>query len=206
MRTRYSLPGNITQDQFLRQLQARFSVDLTSLGTQTRRYFDTFDWRLFRRELALCQVHDTVALWSLDSRPVGERTPCSALLPCVGEWVESPLKAQLLPLVSIRALMERAVVHAAYFALAEQAAPHRPVANIVFEESAAKDYAGIVPFPTQVEVSGLCRGGGWAVRMAGFLSPDSGFPEWSAGDPVHSPTGARLFCETRVWVRARYAG
>ena len=160
MRTRYSLPGNITQDQFLRHLQARFSVDLTSLGTQTRRYFDTFDWRLFRRERALCQAHDTVALWSLDSRPVGERTPCSALLPCVGEWVESPLKAQLLPLVSIRALMERAVVHAAYFALAEQAAPHRPVANIVFEESATKDHAGIVPFPTQVEVSAYAESAG----------------------------------------------
>ena len=141
-RTRYSLPEHLTQDQFLRQLQARFPVELTSLGTQTRRYFDTFDWRLFRRERALCQVHDTVALWSLDHRPVSERTPCSALLPYVSEWVESPLKAQLLPLVSIRALMERAVVHAAYFALAEQAAPHRPVANIVFEESAPKTTEG----------------------------------------------------------------
>ena len=153
MRTRYSLPEHLTQDQFLRQLQARFPVELTSLGTQTRRYFDTFDWRLFRRKRALCQVHDTVALWSLDSRPVSERTPCSALLPRVSEWLESPLKAHLLPLVSIRALMERAVVHASYLTLAERAAPQRPVANIVFEESAAKDYGGIVPFPTQIEVS-----------------------------------------------------
>ena len=153
VRTRYSLPGNITQDQFLRQLQVRFPVELTSLGTQTRRYFDTFDWRLFRRERALCQTHDTVALWSLDHRPVSERTPCLALLPRVSEWLESPLKAHLMPLVSIRALMERAVVHASYLTLAERAAPQRPVANIVFEESAAKDYGGIVPFPTQVEVA-----------------------------------------------------
>ena len=108
MRTRYTLPGNITQDQFLRQVQAR---------------------------------------------PVSERTPCLALSSCVGEWEESPLKAQLLSLVSIRALMERAVVHAAYFALAERTASHRPVAHIVFEERAAKDYGGLVPFPTQVEVS-----------------------------------------------------
>ena len=152
-RARYTLPESTTQDQFLRQLQARFSVALVSLGTQTRHYFDTFDWRLFRRELALCQAHDTVALWSLDNRPVSERTPCSALLPWVGEWAESPLKAHLLPLVSIRALMERAVVHATYVALAEQAAPHRPVAHIVFEEGAAKDYGRIVPLPTQVEVA-----------------------------------------------------
>ena len=113
-RARHTLPESTTQDQFLRQLQARFPVALASLGTQTRHYFDTFDWRLFRRRLALCQTHDTAALWSLDHRPVSERTPCLALLPYVGEWVESPLKAQLLPLVSIRALMERAVVHAAY--------------------------------------------------------------------------------------------
>ena len=153
MRTRYTLPGSITQDQLLRQLQARFPVELASLGIQTRHYFDTFDWRLFRRERALCQAHDTVALWSLDNRPVSERTPCLTLPPCVDEWTESPLKAQLLPLVSIRALMERAVVHAAYFALAEQAAPHHPVAHIVFEEGAAKDYGRVVPLPTQVEVA-----------------------------------------------------
>lgn len=152
-RARHTLPESTTQDQFLRQLQTRFPVALASLGTQTRHYFDTFDWRLFRRGLALCQTHDTAALWSLDHRPVSERTPCLALLPCVGEWAESPLKAQLLPLVSIRALMERAVVHAAYFTLAEQAAPHRPVAHIVFEESAAIDYGRIVPLPTQVEVA-----------------------------------------------------
>ena len=152
-RTRYTLPGSTTQDQLLGQLQMRFPVELTSLGTQTRHYFDTFDWRLFRRGLALCQAHDTVALWSLDNRPVSERAPCLALPPCVGEWDESPLKAQLLPLVSIRALMGRAVVHAAYFALAEQTAPYRPVAHIVFEEGAATDYGRIVPLPTQVEVA-----------------------------------------------------
>ena len=152
-RTRYTLPGSTTQDQLLGQLQMRLPVEPTSLGTQARHYFDTIDWRLFRRGLALCQVHDTVALWSLDNRPVSERAPCSALPPCVGKWDESPLKAQLLPLVSIRALMERAVVHATYFALAEQAAPHRPVAHIVFEEGAATDYGRIVPLPTQVEVA-----------------------------------------------------
>lgn len=152
-RTRYTLPGSTTQDQLIGQLQMRFPVELTSLGTQARHYFDTFDWRLFRRELALCQAHDTVALWSLDNRPVSERTSCSVLPSYVSKWTESPLKAQLLPLVSIRALMERAVVYAAYFVLAEQAAPHRPVAHIVFEESAVKDYGRIVPLPTQVEVA-----------------------------------------------------
>ncbi len=152
-RTRYTLPGSTTQDQFLGQLQARFPVEVAFLGTQTRHYFDTFDWRLFRRERALCQTHDTAALWSLDNCPISERVPCSVLLPYVSEWAESPLKTQLLPLVSIRALMERAVVHAAYFALAERAAPHRPVAHIVFEEGAAKDYGRIGSLPTQVEVA-----------------------------------------------------
>ena len=152
-RIRYTLPGSTTQDQFLGQLQACFPVERISLGTQTRRYFDTFDWRLFRRERALCQTHDTVALWSLDSRPISERTLGSALLPDVSAWPESPLKAQLLPLVSVRALMERVVVHAAYFTLAEQAAPWRPVAHIVFEESAATDDGRIVPLPTQVEIA-----------------------------------------------------
>ncbi len=153
MRTRYTLPGGTAQGHLLGQLQTRFPVELTSLGTQTRHYFDTFDWRLFRRGLALCQARDTVALWSLDNRPVSERTSCSALPPWVSEWAESPLKAQLLPLVSIRALLERAVVHAAYFTLAEQTAPRRPVAHIVFEEGAATDYGRIVPLPTQVEVT-----------------------------------------------------
>ena len=152
-RTRHTLPGSTTQDQLLGQLQRRFPIELTSLGTQARHYFDTFDWRLFRRGLALCQARDTVALWSLDSRPVSERTSCSALPPYVSKWVESPLKAQLLPLVSIRALMERGVVHAAYFTVAEQAAPYRPVAHVVFEEGAAKDYGRIVPLPAQIEVA-----------------------------------------------------
>ena len=152
-RTHSTLPGSTTQDQLLGQVQMRFPLELTSLGTQTRHYFDTFDWRLFRRGLALCQARDTVALWSLDSRPVSERTSCLALPPYVSKWAESPLKAQLLPLVSIRALMERAVVHAAYFVLAEQAAHHRPVAHIVFEEGAATDYGRIVPLPPQVEVT-----------------------------------------------------
>ncbi len=159
-RTRYILPEETTPGQFLGQLRARFPGEITALGTQTRRYFDTFDWRLFRRGLVLCQTHDTVALWSLDNRPVSEPTPGSALLPLVRDWPESPLKTQLLPLVSVRALLERAVVHAAYFALAEPAATHRPVAQIVFEEAAAKDYGQVGPLPTQVEVTAYCGSAG----------------------------------------------
>ena len=193
MRTRYTLPGNITQDQFLRQLQARFSVEVAFLGTQTRHYFDTFDWRLFRRERALCQTRDTVALWSLDNRPVSERTPCSALLPHVSEWLESPLKAQLLPLVSIRALLERAVVHAAYLAIAEQATPHRPVANIVFEESAAKDYGRLVPLPTQVEVAAY-TGSAVAGELRAWLD--------SLGLTAVSPSGPAATLSTVQQARA----
>ena len=193
MRTRYTLPGSTTQDQFLRQLQARFPVELISLGTQTRHYFDTFDWRLFRRELALCQARDTVALWSLDNRPVSERTPCSALQPYVSKWKESPLKAQLLPQVSIRALMERAVVHAAYFVLAEQGTPYCPVAHIVFEEGAATDYGRIVPLPTQVEVTAYA-GSTVAGELRAWLD--------SLGLTAVSPSGPAATLHTVQQVRA----
>ena len=168
-RTRSTLPSSAERGEFLHEMQARFpTLEVAFLGTQTRRYCDTFDWRLFRRGLALCQMNDTVALWSLDNRPVGERTPCVALLPWVSDWPDSPLKAQLLPLVSIRALTERAVVHASYLAVSEQAAPHRPVVNIVFEESARKDQGHIVPFPTQIEVSPYA-GSGVAGELCAWL-------------------------------------
>ncbi len=191
-RTRYTLSGNVARGQFLRQLQARFAVEVTFLGTQTRRYFDTFDWRLFRRELALCQVNDTVALWSLDNRPVGERTPCLALLPWVSDWVESPLKAQLLPLVSIRALLERAVVHVSYLALAEQVAPHRPVVNIVFEESAVKDQDRVAPFPTQIEVSPYA-GSAVARELCAWLAPLALKPISGPLASLHTAQQARAY-------------
>ena len=113
-------------------------MEVNALGTQTRRYYDTFDWRLFKHHRTLCQVDDTVSLWTLDNRPIGERTPLIALPPFVADWPDSLLKAELSRFVSIRALMERVMVHASYIAISEQAAPYRPVMNIVFEEPACK--------------------------------------------------------------------
>lgn len=151
-RTRYTLPAGMEMDDALRSLLERFSVDVASVETQTRRYYDTFDWDLFEDALALCRVDEAVALWSLDHRPVGERTPFPAGLPFVADWPDSLLKTQLADLVSVRALLERATVHARHVAISARTNPSKPVANLTFENAVAHEPGIVVPCAAQVEV------------------------------------------------------
>ena len=151
-RTRYTLPAGVEPDDVLRSLLDRFPVDVARVATQTRRYYDTFDWDLFEDALALCRVDETIALWSLDHRPVGERTPFPVGRPFVADWPDSRLKTRLADLVSVRALLERATVHARHVEISARTNPPRPVANLTFENAAAHEPGIVVPCAAQVEM------------------------------------------------------
>lgn len=151
-RTRYMLPAGVEPDDVLRSLLDRFPVDVARVATQTRRYYDTFDWDLFEDALALCRVGETTALWSLDHRPVGERTPFPVGRPFVADWPDSRLKTRLADLVSVRALLERATVHARHVEISARTNPPRPVANLTFENAAAHEPGLVIPCAAQVEV------------------------------------------------------
>jgi len=151
-RTRYTLPAGVEPDDVLRGLQERFPVAVAGVETQMRRYYDTFDWRLFRHALALCRVDESAALWALDDRPVGERTPFLAGRPFVADWPDSWLQTQLADLVSVRALLERATVHARYVAISARTNPPGPVANLTFEDAAAYEPGLVMPFARFVDL------------------------------------------------------
>ena len=151
-RTRYTLPAGVEPDDVLRSLLERFPVDVARVATQTRRYYDTFVWDLFKDALALCRVEEAVALWSLDHRPVGERTPFPTGLPFVADWPDSLLKTQLADLVSVRALLKRATVHSRHVEISARTNPPRPAANLTFENAVAHEPGIVVPFAAQVEV------------------------------------------------------
>ena len=151
-RTRYTLPAGAEPDDLLRGLQERFPVTVAGVETQTRHYYDTFDWKLFKHALALCRMDGTAALWSLDERPVGERTPFPAGRPFVADWPDSRLQTQLADLVSVRALLERATVHARHVAISARTTPPGPAANLTFEDAAAHEPGSVTPFARCVDV------------------------------------------------------
>lgn len=179
-RTRYTLPAGAEPDDVLRGLQERFPVAVAGVETQTRRYYDTFDWRLFRHALALCRVDETAALWSLDGRPVGERTPFPAGRPFVADWPDSRLKTQLADLVSVRALLERATVHAQHIAISARTNPPEPVANLTFEDAAAHEPGIVTPFARCVEVQ-TYPGADGADDLCAWFEAVCGAPGEAAG-------------------------
>lgn len=149
---RYKLPRDEERGGFLDRLQERFPIEITRAETCTRRYFDTFDWRLFRHGLALCRVHDSGALWTLDNRPVGERFDFPDVRPFVADWSDNRLKTRLTRLVSSRALIERTVVHALQVEISSQTLPPRPAVNLKFEDASVRGAGHLAPLATHVDL------------------------------------------------------
>lgn len=187
-RTRYTLPARVEPDDVLRDLQERFPVGVAGVETQTRHYYDTFDWKLFRHALALCRVDETAALWSLDDRPVGERTPFPAGRPFVADWPDSRLQTQLADLVSVRALLERATVHARHVTLSARTTPPGPVANLTFEDAAAHEPGLVTPLARCVDVQTYPEADG-ADDICAWFEAVCGAPGETAG-PLASLCGA----------------
>lgn len=70
-------------------------------------YYDTFDWRLYRRGLTLVRDHDAVRLRDRTTGRIRASLPFGhdPLPPLVRDWPDDDLRSALVPMVKVRALL-----------------------------------------------------------------------------------------------------
>lgn len=102
------LPTDPSQSQrLLREIQKNYAIQKQPPTSCRQTFFDTFDWRLFRKGLTLIVDQDQATLISLKSNTPVATAPWPQKKPSRfwWQWPESNLKTRLRSLLDVRALL-----------------------------------------------------------------------------------------------------
>ena len=108
--TLYSLAGDHEAHDLVGRLAETCERACSSSGILT--FFDTFDWRLFRKSLALCRRDRELGLYPLSALDSLARQAVSGEPRCAGDIPAGDLRAATEPIVAPRALLVVAQVRA----------------------------------------------------------------------------------------------
>ncbi len=126
-------PYELDPKKFQTKLEKRFKCAIDDRFSAQETYFDTFDWRLYREDLALFFSRDELALRSLKDMQVRAMAPCKKPPAFIGELPTCALRRALEPIVEPRALIVRAVLrrHRCRFRVLDD--NQKTVARLVWE-------------------------------------------------------------------------
>jgi CHAD domain-containing protein len=105
---KFYLPNGYDQPDLIEQLAGDLSVEAGTAVAENVVFYDTFDWRLYHKKLALFGHGDRLLLRRLDDRQVFHSLESGAQPVFVRDLPEGDLKAQLTPIVEMRALLKLA--------------------------------------------------------------------------------------------------
>lgn len=108
---RFAADGTSDIQQALADLAERFIPCAESLRVSRLTIYDTFDWRLFQRKLALYAEGADLILYPLSKKGSVARGRMASGMSFVSDLPEGPLKEQIARLTGIRALLPRASGH-----------------------------------------------------------------------------------------------
>jgi len=104
---RLQVPPSLTPDHLLEEVTGYYGTGAEAATVSIQSFYDTFDWRLYRRGLVLCREGNTYHLLSREaSEPVSTSTCDTQARPCF--WQEFPpgsLRNRLNIYLDIRALL-----------------------------------------------------------------------------------------------------
>jgi CHAD domain-containing protein len=89
----------------IERLGEHFIVEQFDTDNTNRRYFDTFDWRLYRAKRLFYAGADTISLCTLDESPVGRAAVAPAESYFWWDIADSGIAEQLAPIIGVRALI-----------------------------------------------------------------------------------------------------
>jgi hypothetical protein len=104
----FAFPEDFTTQQFRRDLEQRFMVQVKPDITRTCSYFDTFDWRIYHAGLVFYQMGDEYILRRLNQSRILTRSPQQQAIRFSTDLPDGLLKDKLAPILGVRALMSTA--------------------------------------------------------------------------------------------------
>ena len=104
--TKYSLPDGFDEKQFIGELSEHYSIKQDAARSEIVAFYDTFDWRLYRKKLVLIEEGDRLLLRRLNDRQVIHSLETGEPPAFVWDLPDGDLKARLTPIVEMRALLK----------------------------------------------------------------------------------------------------
>lgn len=101
----YQIPRDCELDQVLERVKPLGRLHLDPKRRFTRQYFDTFDWRLYRKGLLLFHDAGRRCLFSLETQSVIAQDSGTRIPSFAREFEDSAMRACLAPVSEIRALL-----------------------------------------------------------------------------------------------------
>jgi CHAD domain-containing protein len=129
------LPDEYEPGQLDQLLASKFTFMVEPLASENWRFYDTFDWRLFNRSLALRQSDQELILDQLPDGQTQNRVTCISSPEFAWDLPESPLRKRLEPIIKVRALLPLAVVHTWSRTYRILNADEKTVARLVYTEA-----------------------------------------------------------------------
>jgi CHAD domain-containing protein len=100
----YILRGALETEDFLKKLDQHFLVEAQQTRTGQRTYYDTFDWRLFRRNLICSQASGQLRLVNISGSSVAEESVRKRAKYFCWDFAENTFARQLAKIIEMRAL------------------------------------------------------------------------------------------------------
>lgn len=107
---RFNLPAGCDQRKLMEHLARDYAVKAETQLTDNLVFYDTFDWRLYRQSLVLFRVGNRLLLRRLDDVEIIQEVEVEAQPVFVWDLPKGDLKAQLTPIVKMRALLKLAEI------------------------------------------------------------------------------------------------
>ena len=105
---KFNLPAGYDQPKLMEQLTHDYAVQVETRFADNLVFYDTFDWRLYRQSLVLLGDGHRLLLRRLDDLEIIQQVEVEVQPVFVWDLPEGELKAQLTPIVEMRALLKLA--------------------------------------------------------------------------------------------------
>ena len=103
---RFRFPDGLIDDSLRSIVADSYALKAEKPVDTTVNFYDTFDWRLFKKSLVLCRIGDELIVRGLPTGADLERLTSASPPSFVGEIADSPLKRRIASIVGVRRLLQ----------------------------------------------------------------------------------------------------
>lgn len=107
----YELSDITMWEKLANQLRDDFAIIIEPEKRTGQHYYDTFDWRLYGKKLALVYINNQLVLKQVDTEFVQRRQEIKTMPVFREDFPEGSLKQRIAPILDIRALMLQTEIH-----------------------------------------------------------------------------------------------
>ena len=139
---KYNLPDGYDETQFIRKLADHYTLKKEPAIAERFSFFDTFDWRLFKKSLVLIRAGSRIFLRKLTKHEIKYCVNSSSVPVFIWDFPDGELKKNLKPIIKMRALLKLVEVYSRSTPYRVLNRDEKTVARVLYEDlrsSGAKD-------------------------------------------------------------------